>query len=138
MRAFSILVTFVLAFAAQAGLSCCDQDTLSIAGAGTVEVDPDIVHFSISVTQKGKTSSIALSKANQLIAQATQVLRGFGLPPANYSTSSLSINPEYNYSNGTSFLVGQQASQTLKVTIGRLTQNQDTIGKIVVALSRID
>lgn len=97
MRSFSIVVFCAAILGTYASLSCCNENTLSIVGAGSVEVDPDIAQFTVFTREKAKTSAAALSKVNQKISQATQVFKMYGLPSSNYSTSSLSINPEYNY-----------------------------------------
>lgn len=138
MKNFSILVFCGLLITAHSALQCCDENTISIAGAGKVEVDPDIVTFSVTADGEGKTSADALAQSNKLISQATNVLKYFGLPPSNYSTTSLSLSPQYKYVNGTSYLVGQKASQSLQITIGQLIKNKDILGKIVVALSSFE
>lgn len=138
MRNFSILIFCGLLIATQSSLSCCDKNTLSIAGAATVEVDPDIAIFSVSASGKGKTSADALAQSNKLMKQATNILKNYGLPSSNYSTTSLSLSPEYSYVDGTSYLVGQTATQSLQVTIGQLIKNKDVLAKIIVALASFE
>ena len=55
----------------------------------------------------------------------------------DYSTSSLNLYPQYNYTNGFSVLIGQQASLSMKVTIGKLNY-KNKVGSIYNALSEVN
>lgn len=118
--------------------SCCDSNTLSITGAATVQVAPDLATFTVSATAFGKTSILALSNMNNILSQATKVLQNAGLPLANYTTSSINLYPQYNYSNSMTVLVGQQATQSLKVTLGNLNTNKNTLSQIATSLGSIN
>lgn len=87
--------------------SCCQQQALSIVGSGKVSIDPDIATFTLYASANGKTSKEALSKTNSIIQKATGILLAFGLPKSNYSTSSINLYPQYNYTNGFAILIGQ-------------------------------
>jgi uncharacterized protein YggE len=120
------------------GYGCCDANTLQIVGAATVQVQPDLAQFTVSAEGDGATSASALTNVNKLISQAMAILKSYGLPAANYTTSSIDLSPQYNYSNGYSQLVGQQATQTLAVTVGSLSTNKNILGSIATALSYVN
>jgi hypothetical protein len=102
------LVIFTIIALATSQDSCCLQNVLSIVGNGKVSVDPDIATFTIYISRNGKTSSEALSKVNAIVQKATGILTAFGLPKANYSTSSINLYPQYNYTqSGLAILIGQ-------------------------------
>lgn len=73
-----------------------------------------------------------------MINQIGSILKSYGLPTANWTTAAVNLSPIYNYTNGTSYLIGQQASQSLEVTIGNLIQNKAIIGQIIISLSSVD
>lgn len=75
--------------------SCCDANTLTITGAATVRVAPDLATFTVSANGYGKTTLLALSNMNNFISQASTVLSAAGLPTANYTTSSINLYPQY-------------------------------------------
>lgn len=73
-----------------------------------------------------------------MIAKANRALEAYGIPTANRTTSGISLSPQYEYRNGASYLVGQQASISLTVTIGNLVRNANIIGRIAKNLSTIN
>lgn len=128
---FTFITLFVITIAQD---SCCQQQALSIVGSGRVSIDPDIATFTVYATANGKTSSEALSKVNGIIQKATGILQPFGLPRTNYSTSSINLYPQYNYTGGFSILIGQKASVSLKITAGNLN-SRNIVGSLYSALS---
>lgn len=54
-----------------------------------------------------------------------------------YTTDSLNVYPQYNYTNGLSQIIGQQASQTLTATIMGFDSKGTKIGILVDALSLV-
>jgi len=118
--------------------SCCRLQTLSVQGNGRVSIDPDIASLTLYANADGKTSAEALSKVNGIIQKATVILQTFGLPKANYTTSSINLNPQYNYTqSGYAILIGQQASVSLTVTTGNLN-SKNRVGALYTALSNIN
>lgn len=118
--------------------SCCDANTLAIQGAATVQVAPDLATFTVSASGYGATSLAALSNLNKLITQASAVLQGAGLPTSNYTTSSINLYPQYNYTDSLTILIGQQASQSLQVTVGNLNLNKNKLGQLATSLAAIN
>lgn len=64
------------------------------------------------------------------------VLKAAGLPSGNYTTSSVSLSPQYDYSSGAAVLTGQQAGQSLQVTVGGLA-NSSLLGSLAGSLASI-
>ncbi len=139
MNTLTFIAIAVLLFSSVQAYDCCDANTIDIIGSGSVEVKPDIATFSVSAEGFGKTSSSALANVNKLINQAMNVLKNYGLPTSNYTTSSINLSPQYNYTGSLTVLIGQQASQTLKVTIGNLpTAGANLLGKIATSLANLN
>ena len=62
------------------------------------------------------------------------VLRSHGIADGDYSTSSLSIRPNYDFINGEQVLTGQRAEQSLSVKIRDLTQDGIKIQQVIQGL----
>lgn len=107
MNKLTFIAFAVLLIAGAQAYGCCDANTIDITGAGSVQVNPDIATFSVSAQGYGKTSASALTNVNRLINQAMNVLKNYGLPTANYTTSAINLNPQYNYTGSITVLVGQ-------------------------------
>lgn len=73
------------------------------------------------------------SKLNTAID--TLVANGYN---GSYETNSLSVSPRYNFLNGRSEIIGQQASQSLTVTVRGLDAQGTKVGTLVDALADID
>jgi uncharacterized protein len=86
MAGVAALMTLVLAPAAAAA------STLSVDGAGRVQVAPDVATLSLSVVRSASTSRGALSSANHRVNVVTAALRGAGGTPAGIQTSSIDVS----------------------------------------------
>jgi uncharacterized protein YggE len=84
------------------------------------------------------TSSLALSTVNQQMASLVKIIEGHDISPSDYSTSSFSVSPAYNYTNGLSVLVGQRASQTISIKVRKLNENASAVGALINALSKVN
>lgn len=80
----------------------------------------------------------ALSNANTVISQAESVLTSAGLSSPNISTVSINLFPLYNTSNGTSIIIGQQASEVIRVQVGNLDANKNLLGDVSGNLSSVN
>lgn len=132
---FTFLTLAALLVFAVAQGNQCTANTFQITGNGQVSVAPDIVHLTISATGEGSVAATALSKLNTQINTIIKAFTTLNIPSANYSTSGISINQVYNYSNKPVTIEGSQATQSLKVTLGGGTK---TLGSLLQALSNVN
>lgn len=91
---------------------------------GKVSGTPDTATFSVTY------SDTKPSIVNQKVRSALQVLANNQVRAADITTSLLSYSPDYDYTNGTQRLKGQQASQTLNVKIRNITSNDQCLSRI--------
>lgn len=117
---------------------CCGISTVAVSGTGKATAVPDIATFSVTYTQTRPTTKEAATAVNRLINAALQVLANNGVQKRDIRTGQISINPEYNYPNGTQTLKGQRASQTLDVKLRNITSNGSSVGRVVDDLSAIN
>jgi uncharacterized protein YggE len=80
----------------------------------------------------------ALSNVNQQISSLLKIFQNQGINPSDYSTSTFTINPVYNYTNGVSLLVGEKATQMFTVKIKNVTNGALAVGNLITAASKID
>jgi len=114
------------------------SNTISVSGDGKVSAKPDIVQLNIGFQEKAPTSEEALDKVNTKIDFAMKVLEKNGINNSDITTSNLNIYTEYDYSNGSRRVIGQQASETLEVKIKKIDDKATKAVKIIDELSTIN
>ena len=87
------------------------------------------------VENTARSTSAALALTNQKISQAIGIFQANAIPQDDYSTSSLTIRPQYTDVNNERVLTGQTAQQTLRVTIRGITANGIAIGNLIDELT---
>lgn len=113
--------------------ACCDKNTISVIGAGTVSTDPDIARFTVTATITRSTTALALSALNDVINLVSRIISS-RLPRENYTIQAISFSPQYNYSNNTAVLSGQRASQSISVTVGNLQSNRTVLNQFIMGV----
>jgi uncharacterized protein YggE len=126
---FAILTFSVLAIAIHQNPSTSVR-FVNVTGVGTTNVVPDAVRLSATVTTTSSSSATALAATSKSAATFRQVLTGAGVIAKYIQTQTLTVTPNYTYSqNGTSKISGYQASQQFNVVI----RNAASSGAIVSA-----
>jgi uncharacterized protein YggE len=91
---------------------------VTVNGVGTSTITPDAVRFFASVSVLGKTNKEALAGASKSASAVRVALKSEGIATKDIKTSSLSVFPEYNYSQDKgSQLIGYRATQSFTVVI---------------------
>lgn len=104
---------------------------VTVEATGSVKVVPDGVQFNFSVFAVEATSSSALERANKLASQAREALEDSKIDKDDVATQSVSIYPEYSYSqDGVQTLIGFRATQSFAVTL----RDTDKAGEVVDAV----
>ena len=104
---------------------------VTVEATGSVKVVPDGVQFNFSVFVVEETSSSALERANKLASQAREALDDSKINKDDIATQSVSIYPEYSYSQeGVQNLIGFRATQSFAVTL----RDTDKAGEVVDAV----
>lgn len=109
---------------------------ITVSGSGTANGQPDTAVVTIGVSAQSNTSINALGQMNSQARRLLTILNQYNIPTSNIQTSSLTLGPEYNYTNGTQVLLGQKASQTFTVTV-RNINNGSVVGSIIDAATNI-
>lgn len=106
--------------------SSTPEHTLSVTGTGTVSIAPDVADIRLGVVISRPTVTAARADAATAMTAVIAALRSAGIAAADIQTSTLSLQPQYDYSNGGSAprLIGYQFSNQVSATV----RNLDSLG----------
>ncbi len=109
--------------------------TITVSGTGRVSVVPDLADVRMGVSVTAKTVEEARATSAESMAGVLAVLDALGIAKRDIQTSSLSLNPVYDYSGDANppRLTGYQLSNTVAVTIRDLARVGQTIDRSLEA-----
>jgi len=104
---------------------------VTVNSDGSVKVTPDAVRLNANVTIVAGSNKEALAKTSTSAAAVRAALTAAGIAKADIATQSISVYPEYNYTQDKgSVLIGYRGSQGFIVTI----KNAENAGAVVDAV----
>jgi len=105
---------------------------INVSATGSVKVTPDTVRINASVSVVGTTSAAAQSTASTTASAVRTALASNGVATQYIKTQSMSIYPEYNYTQDKgSVLAGYRASQSFEIVV-RNAKNAGTVVDAIV------
>lgn len=108
--------------------------SIAVDGSGKAVVTPDIVTFSVRISETRPTTKEAQDAANRKMNQVIGVLEGAAVADRDISTDGLSLSPEYRWVDDHQELVGQNCSQNVSATLRDIT----ALGSIIDQLGSVD
>jgi uncharacterized protein YggE len=132
-RVIAVIAISLMAstFGAQFAQAATPTRYISVSSTGTVKVTPDAVRLNASVSAIAKISKDALSSANIAASKFRTAILANGIDKKYLSSTTLTVYPEYNYTQDTgNVLIGYRASQSFEVII----RNAAKAGEIVDAV----
>ncbi len=109
------------------GSGVAATNTISVSGTGEVFAVPDRATFSVTVREEAKDVTAAQDQATKKANDIIAYLKGAGVAEKDIKTVNYSVNPKYEYSQGTctqyscppskQTLVGFEVYQTLEVKV---------------------
>ena len=116
MRILSIFIVVLLLFTSCTSLSVNSQ--VMVSGRCELEIEPDILTFSLSVTERGETTKEAQEGVNNKVSRALSILKDqYLIDKKDIKTTYMSVYPENSWIDGKQVLIGQKASQSIEVTV---------------------
>ncbi len=104
---------------------------ITVQATGTADVVPDAIRLSLTVSAVAPTGDEALAQASVSAGKVRNALKDFDIDTADIASQTLSVNPEYSYTEAEGQkLVGYRASQTFDVLI----RQADDAGAVVEAV----
>ena len=135
-----INVAIVLAVSAVVLVGCGDtvnvgdngvSQGITVQATGVADVVPDAVQVSLSVSVVAEANDVALSQVAATAEAVRTTLEQLGIDAADIATQSVSVNPEYSYTEAEGQkIVGYRASQSFDV----LVRDASAAGAVVDAL----
>jgi uncharacterized protein YggE len=107
-----------------------DQDTvrsISVNGVGRVKAEPDVADISLGVTKQGEDAQSASAEAATSMDAVITALLAAGIAEEDIQTSSISLNPIYNWDNNPPTIEGWEASNLVNVTVRDITAVGDVV-----------
>ena len=132
-RAFVFFLAVITAISITPSASANTRH-ITVTGTGTAMVAPDAVRFLASVSTLAATNKSALSNANKSSNAIRDALKANGIESRDIKSSSLTVYPEYNYSQDKGQeLIGYRATQSFTIVIRKATQAGEIIDAVVDA-----
>ena len=128
-----IAITLVGAIAASLPAEAATTATryVTVNSEGSIKVTPDAVRLNANVSVVAGSNKEALAKTSTSAAAVRAALTKAGIAKADIATQSISVYPEYNYTQDKgSVLIGYRGSQGFVVTI----KNAENAGAVVDAV----
>lgn len=113
-----------------------DGDTvrsISVSGVGRVKAEPDVADISLGVTKQGEDAKAASADAATSMDAVISALLEAGIAEADIQTSSISLNPIYNWDNNPPTIEGWEASNLVNVTVRDITAVGDVVDAATAA-----
>jgi uncharacterized protein len=108
--------------------------TITVSGEGKVNAAPDIAELSFGVrVERAKTSQEAMTKLTTGMTAVIDSVKAAGIDPKDIRTEQLSLNPAYDWTNGTQLLRGYDAFQTLRVKVRDMSKTSAVLGAATAA-----
>ena len=107
--------------------------TITVSATGSVKVTPDAVRINATVTTVSTSNALALSEVGTSAAAVRKALLANGISTKDIKTQSLTVYPEYNYTQDKgSVLIGYRGSQSFEIVV-RNAPNAGTVVDSIVA-----
>ena len=106
-------------------------NSIAVQGEGKVFAEPDVFLLDLSVSKLANSTADAQKTTKQVMDQIISLAKGLNIDAKDIQTTNLSINPEYDYLNGTQTIKGYRANHSLTLKIRKL----DTVDAIIPKIS---
>jgi uncharacterized protein YggE len=108
---------------------------VTVNAEGIVQVTPDAVRINASVSLVAGTSALALSKTSTAAAKVRAALVAKKIATKDIKTTSISVYPEYNYTQDKgSVQIGYRASQSFEVIVRNAASAGAVVDDVVAAV----
>ncbi|MGA9659521.1 MAG: SIMPL domain-containing protein [Asticcacaulis sp.] len=122
------------------GMMMPAPSTLNLSAAGQISATPDMATINFAVVTQGATASEAMKANNVRMNTVMSALKSAGIAAKDIQTSSLNLNPQYDYKDGQApKLTGYQAQNQITVRVNDLSQTGPVIDTVIKAgINQID
>ena len=129
----AVVLVAAAAFALPASAATPER-YVTVNAEGVVQVTPDAVRINASVSLVAGTSALALSKTSTAAAKVRAALVAKKIATKDIKTTSISVYPEYNYTQDKgSVQIGYRASQSFEVIVRNAASAGAVVDDVVAA-----
>jgi uncharacterized protein len=107
--------------------------TVSVTGSATTTVKPDKVILSLGVQTTNNTAKTALDSNSKSMNKVLEALLAAGVKRNETSTSSFSVSPNYNYSQGRNIITGFTVTNSLQIESSKITNVSEWLDTAISA-----
>lgn len=104
------------------GASAPEARTVTVEGIGRSAAAPTRATLVLAVTTKAATARDALSANSTNMTSVIAALKALGIGQTEMQTSGLSLQPQYDYTDGQQKLTGYQAENSINLTVKDLAR----------------
>lgn len=108
-------------------ISTTKTDLFTVQGTGETTAVPDTALMSIGVTKRASNVASAQNEVNTSVNDITEGLKNLGIDVKKIKTTNYNINPDYDYSSGTSRITGYSVTQNLHVELTPIEKANEAI-----------
>lgn len=139
LTALAIIVIGIIVVVSITREKIVDDSTneVSVTGQGKVSYKPDTAKITLGVQIDRKpTSEQAVNELNEKVAKVIEALGQQGINKEDIETQNYSLQPQYDYKDGTQSLAGYDANQRLVVRVRDIQSDIEKTGRIISAASQ--
>ncbi len=129
--AAGLLAASFMGTAAVSAQSSTDSDetvrSINVSGVGRVKAAPDVADIGLGVTIRDQEAGGASQQAAEAMDAMVTALLAMGIAEADIQTTSLNLNPVYNWESETPEITGWEANNLVNVTVREI----DSVGAVV-------
>ena len=117
MKAITILFTAALLTACAPQTDELTGPQVSVQGEAKVDVVPDMLTVSLSVTQLADEVAAATESVNRRTAAALEAARAAGVADEDLRALSMNVQPQYDWREGEQLFRGHEASRAVHLVV---------------------
>lgn len=121
------------ALAADPSTPAANEHVISVSGTGKVTVTPDVADVTLGVDIQRGTAKAARDDAATTMTAIIAALKALGIADADIQTSTVSLNPIYDYNSSVQKVTGYEVTNEVSVHVTDLTKLADVLDQSVAA-----
>lgn len=112
--------------------STTKSTTFDVTGEGKASIKPDSANISAGVSATGSSSKEVQDKINSTINKVSEAIKALGVDSKDIQTSNYSVNPTYDYRDGSQKITGYSANTNLTIKV----KNIEKAGQVIDAATQ--
>jgi uncharacterized protein len=109
------------------------QPHVYVEGAAELEVEPDMMTFSLGIQATNKDLAMAKADVDTRSRRLIDASKKMGIKAVDIATTALNIHPEYDYKDSSRVLVGNQVSRQVDIKLRDLKKYPEFMQTLVAA-----